>query len=96
MIPGYYTVRYDDRNSLLLADDLENLPLLERLQVFGDILELGRLGQSPIELSLDVLIHFKVETSPFPWFLFLASVPKYMTLLKSTPLESTFMVSRIP
>ncbi|XP_014280192.1 aminopeptidase N [Halyomorpha halys] len=88
---GYYSARYDMTNSLLLAEDLDRLPLLERIQVLGDILQLGYLGQTPIELSLDLVLHFKAELSPFPWFPLLEYVPKYMALFRGTEGEQGFV-----
>ena len=92
---GYYSSRYDLMNTLLLGEELDQLPLLERIQVLGDILQLGYLGQTPVEMSLNFVLHFKAEVSPLPWFPLLESVPKYMALFKGSEGEEGFAVSKI-
>lgn len=90
---GYYRVRYDRDNAAYLLNDLSDLWLDDRVQVVSDMVELARLGFSPVSDALNALSSMKNEMSPYPWLAILGSAHKTLSLFRGTELEDMFTVS---
>uniref|UniRef100_A0A146MHD0 Aminopeptidase n=2 Tax=Lygus hesperus TaxID=30085 RepID=A0A146MHD0_LYGHE len=87
---GYYRVRYDRENAGYLLNDLSDLWLDDRVQVVSDMVELARLGFSPVADAMKAMSWLKDEISPYPWLALLGSAHKTLSLFKGTELEDMF------
>lgn len=85
-------MRYDRENAGYLLNDLSELWLDDRVQVVSDMVELARLGFSPVAEGMKAMAYLAEEISPYPWLALLGSAHKQLGLFKGTELEDMFTV----
>ncbi|XP_044757690.1 aminopeptidase N-like [Coccinella septempunctata] len=71
-LASLYKINYDEQNwnllsSTLRSEDLENIPVLNRVQIIDDASEFAWVGLIKYQLLFDILGYLKNETQYSPW-----------------------------
>lgn len=92
---GIYKVNYDDKNWHLItealnSDDLEKIPVLNRVQLLTDAADLGFIGSLKYEVFFDILSYLKHESEYLPWKFALGKIDSINNHLRVNPTYGIF------
>lgn len=102
LFPGLFRVSYDTRNWMGIIslmnnpDEFETVPTLNRVQLIDDAFSFSQIGELDYGITFQLLKYLKHEKEYVPWMAALGGFGPINSLMKRTPNQGVFQVSRKP